>query len=92
MTNDNENDELDDFLDAWEAEIESPAYKHGFDIGISFGLWEAQKEAIAAYKAGEIDLWIEAVTPKTPEEWAEFKAKYGPTTELSKRWEETKED
>jgi len=92
MTTNDEHDELDDFLDAWEAEIESPAYKHGFEIGLSFGLWEAQSEALAAYQAGEIELWLEAVTPKTIEEWAAFEAKHGSANDLGARWGTKKKD
>lgn len=74
------------FLDTYEAELESPAYKHGYDVGVSMGIYEAESMAIAAYEAGETDLYIEFITPKSMADWAAFEAKHGTISEFKKRW------
>lgn len=47
-----------------------------FYIGKDFGAYETSEEAIRAYEAGEIDLWIETVRAKTIPEWEAFEAKH----------------
>lgn len=81
-------DEENAELDEWIAEMESPAFRHGQDVGHSYGLYEAQMEAILAYEAGDIDLWIEYIRPKSMEDWDAFHEKHGSREELKARWAE----
>lgn len=75
---------MDDFEpDDYEEELNSPRFRHGMDIGISLGLYEAYVEARVAYDAGEIDLWMAFHEPKSFEEWEEWEKEHG---DLSDRW------
>lgn len=65
------------------SELDTPEFRHGYEVGHSFGLYASSSEAIAAYEQGEIDLWIEYQRPKTFEEWEAFEKKHG---NLSNRW------
>lgn len=55
-----------------------------FYIGMDFGAYETTEEAIRAYDAGEIDLWVELMRPKTGAEWKAFDAKH--PENLHERW------
>lgn len=83
MDTDDSNALDDEMLERWSSELKSPAFKHGLDVGEGMGAYKAETEAIAAYQAGEIDLWIEFVTPKSMQEWEAFEAQHG---NLRNRW------
>lgn len=76
---DNEFDE-----EAYWAEWESPAFKHGFSVGEDLGSYRAEEMAIAAYNAGEIDLYIKYITPKSMEDWGAWREEYG--NDFENRW------
>lgn len=50
--------------------------KHALDIGTSIGRTTAEHEALAAHAAGELDLWLEYIKPKTSEEWDAWRSKH----------------
>lgn len=79
-------DETNAFIDEWIAEMDSEAFKHGQDVGESIGAYATSSEAIRAYEAGEIDLWIEMMRPKSIEEWDIFDKKHGGREAMKKRW------
>ena len=72
-------EEEDDTFDveAWKAELESPAFLHGLDVGKSFGWNYAWEEAQRAFDMGEIELWLAYYKPKTIEGWREWEAEHG---------------
>lgn len=64
----------------------SPEFKHGMDIGRSFGLFDAYMEADRANEAGELQLWLEFHRPKSHEDWNKWEDEHGPIREFRKRW------
>lgn len=67
-----------------DAIFDSPEFKVGLDIGKSLGSYEAQAEAQRAYDAGEIELWLAHVKPKTLEGWEEWRKEHG--DDIGDRW------
>lgn len=57
-----------------------------YDIGRATGWYETEQEATRAYEAGEIDLWIDFIKPRTMEEWESWEQKNGAVEEFKKRW------
>ena len=55
-----------------------------YEIGVGVGKYDVQVEAMKAYEMGEIDLWIEYVTPKSWEDWQGWHEEHGRGFE--KRW------
>lgn len=55
-----------------------------YDIGMAVGRYGAEMSATKAFEMGEIDLWVEWVTPKSMEEWDEWEKKYG--EDFENRW------
>ena len=74
-------DDEDPILDHW---TNNPDFKHGVSVGESFGLYEAQRQALRAHQMGEIELWLQYVVPKTMEDWNAWDAQYG--ADFSNRW------
>lgn len=68
-----------------DAIFDSPEFKAGLDIGKSLGSYEAQAEAQRAYDAGEIELWLAHVKPKTLEGWEEWHKEHG--DDIGDRWQ-----
>ena len=58
-------------------EQETPAYKHGYDLGSAMASYEASEQAQVAYDNGEIELWLDWQRPKSFEEWREWEAEHG---------------
>ena len=54
------------------------------EIFYSLGRYHAELEALNAFNAGEIEEWIEYITPKSLEEWEEWEKKYG--EDFENRW------
>lgn len=84
--NPNNSAETNAEIDAWIEEMDTPAYKHGYDVGESMGEYKVSSEAIRAYEAGDIDLWIEYMRPKSQEDWDAFHETHGDRETLKKRW------
>lgn len=63
-----------------------PAWDAGLEVGHSLGYYEAYEEALAAFQAGEIMLWLAMNEPKSPEGWEKWEAENGPADEYVKRW------
>lgn len=63
-------------------------FKHGVEVGKSFGQYETSEEAQRAFDAGEIELWLEWQRPKTEEDWNAFYEKHGSEDEMKARWAE----
>ena len=61
-----------------DAIFDSPEFKAGLDIGKSLGSYEA-------YDAGEIELWLAHVKPKTLEGWEEWHKEHG--DDIGDRWQ-----
>lgn len=72
--------------DWYDKVLETPEYTYGFDMGESLKSYEMYREAEAAHKAGEIELWLEAYRPKSMEDWLKFEKEHGTHEELKKRW------
>lgn len=72
-------------VEAWEKSLDSPDFKHGLDVGKSFGAYDTYMEAQRAFDRGEIELWLSFQRPKTSEEWEEWEAEHG---DLADRWNE----
>lgn len=66
------------------SETESPVFKHGYDVGESIGETRAIDMVRRAYDMGEIELFIEAMSPKTMDEWEEWENEHGKS--FSYRW------
>lgn len=64
--------------------FDDPTFIAGMDVGKSIGRFGAEVEAIKAHEMGEIDMYIEWVTPKSLEDWQDWHEKYGEGFE--KRW------
>lgn len=64
--------------------FDDPKFLAGMDLGKSLGRFDAETVAIKAHEMGEIDMYIEYITPKTWEEWKAWHEKYGEGFE--KRW------
>lgn len=71
-------------------EFNHPLFKRGLDIGDSFGHSRAIEEAIRAHQMGELELWLEAMRPKTLKGWKKWKKKYG--KDFADRWKRKDED
>lgn len=56
--------------------FDDPTFLAGVDLGKSLGRFGAEVEAVKAYEMGEIDMYIEWITPKSLEEWDEWEKKY----------------
>lgn len=67
----------DDFFDGMAPET-------AYEIGESMGRYKAEVEAAKAFDMGEIDQWIEYITPKTWEDWEAWHKENGEGFE--KRW------
>lgn len=63
-----------------------PTPDEAYEIGDSMGRYRTEKEATRAYEAGEIDLWIDFIKPKTMEEWDAWEQKNGSIEEFENRW------
>lgn len=63
-----------------------PSPNEAYEIGDAMGRYRTVAQAIRAHEAGEIDLWVEFVTPKGLEEWDEWEKKYGSIEEFENRW------
>jgi hypothetical protein len=70
------------YIDEWN----SPEFLHGQAVGESVGSYETSSEAIRAYDAGEIDLWIDLMRPKTSEAWDTWEAEHGDSKTFKERW------
>jgi hypothetical protein len=70
-------------------ELNHPLWKRGLDVGESIGHSRAVHEAIRAYEMGELELWLEAMTPKSMEGWHEWEEKHGKN--FSDRWKSKSE-
>lgn len=57
--------------------FDDPKFLAGMDLGKDLGRYDAETEAIKAHEMEETDMYIEWVTPKTMEEWEEWREKYG---------------
>lgn len=71
-------------------DYDDPTFLAGVDLGKSLGRFGAEVEAIKAHEMGEIDMYIEWVTPKSLEEWDEWEKKYG--EDFENRWKYDKGD
>ena len=58
--------------------------EEAYDIGAAVGRYDAEMSAVKAFELGEIDLWVEWVTPKSWEEWKDWREKYG--EDFENRW------
>lgn len=58
--------------------------EEAYEIGLGVGKYDVQVEAMRAHEMGEIDLWIEYVTPKSWEDWESWREKYG--EDFENRW------
>lgn len=65
-------------------EYNSPYFEHGLEVGHAIGHSDAVSEALRAHEMGELELWLEAMTPKSMEDWQEWEAQYGKN--FSDRW------
>lgn len=63
-----------------------PSPDEAYEIGDAMGRHRTEEQAIRAHAAGEIDLWVEFVTPKTSEEWDEWESRHGDVGEFENRW------
>jgi hypothetical protein len=57
---------------ALDEEFSSETFKHGYEIGLSFGKYETAAEAQEAFDNGEIEEWLEFQRPKTMTGWDEY--------------------
>lgn len=71
-----------EFARMFEDEITSPEFLHGKEVGKSLGRYESTEEALRFHAEGRIEEWIEAIRPKSAEEWAAWRAKNGPIAEF----------
>lgn len=69
-----------------EAYYNSPEVQHGIALGKSVGSYQTSKEAVVAYDAGEIELWIELNRPRSSEDWKLWEAENGPISSFKDRW------
>ena len=51
--------------------------EEAYDLGRSTGRYDTEMSAKKAFELGEIDLWVEWVTPKSWEDWGAWREKYG---------------
>lgn len=58
--------------------------EEAYDTGAAVGRYDAEMSAVKAFEMGEIDLWVEWVTPKSWEEWKDWREKYG--EDFENRW------
>lgn len=58
--------------------------EEAYDIGMAVGRYDAEMGAKKAFEMGEIDLWVEWVTPKSWEDWESWREKYG--EDFENRW------
>ena len=58
--------------------------EEAYEIGRATGRYDAEMSAKKAFELGEIDLWIEWVTPKSWENWEAWHEKYG--EDFENRW------
>lgn len=64
--------------------FDDPTFLEGVDLGKSLGRYDAEMSAKKAFELGEIDLWVEWVTPKSWAEWEDWREKYG--EDFENRW------
>ena len=64
--------------------FDDPTFIAGVDLGRSLGRYDAEVQAVKAHEMGEIDLWVEWVTPKSLEDWESWREKYG--EDFENRW------
>ena len=58
--------------------------EEAYDIGMAVGRYDTEMGAKKAFEMGEIDLWVEWVTPKSLEDWESWREKYG--KDFENRW------
>lgn len=58
--------------------------EEAYDIGMAVGRYDTEMGAKKAFEMGEIDLWVEWVTPKSLEDWESWREKYG--EDFENRW------
>lgn len=64
--------------------FDDPTFLAGMDLGRSLGRYDTEVQAVKAHEMGEIDLWVEWVTPKSLEDWGAWREKYG--EDFENRW------